>query len=37
VQKQKAAVGKGEVKGRTALNNISNNVENVNRPITRFI
>ncbi|XP_078182504.1 G2/mitotic-specific cyclin S13-7-like isoform X2 [Carex rostrata] len=36
VQKQKAVVGKGgEIKSRTALNNISNNVENVNRPITR--
>ncbi|KAJ4767214.1 Cyclin family protein [Rhynchospora pubera] len=35
VKKQKAVVGKGEVKGRPALNNISNNVENVNRPITR--
>lgn len=38
MQKQKAVVGKGgEVKSRTALNNISNNVENVNRPITRLI
>lgn len=36
LQKQKAVAGKEEGKGRTALNNISNNnVGNLNRPITR--